>query len=127
MVFRKGLEDHLEPILSIDRIVIHLPLWRTPGLFRMVFRKGLEDHLEPVLGISRSAIPLEIMFVENSLVGLQDMFISRGPWDHRVFRPLSRDALTQGRPTRGRSTHGSCSTNHQGPFLCIKTRVKVRE
>ena len=24
MVFRKGLEDHLEPILSIDRIVIHI-------------------------------------------------------------------------------------------------------
>ena len=63
MVFRKGLEDHLEPILSIDRIVIHLPLWRTPGLFRMVFRKGLKDHLEPILSPDR--IVIHIPFIEH--------------------------------------------------------------
>ena len=82
----------------------------------MAVRKG---HLEPRLGISGNVIPLKIMFVENPLVGLQDMFISRGPWDHRVFRPLSQDTLTQGRPPRGRSTLGSCSIIHQEPFLCI--------
>jgi hypothetical protein len=85
----------------------------------MVFRTGPEDHLEPRLGISGNVIPLNIMFVENSLVGLQDMFISRGPWDHRAFQPLSRDTLTQGRPPRGRSTLGSCSISPQELFLFI--------
>ena len=32
MVFRKGLKDHLEPILSPDRIVIHIPFIEHPRI-----------------------------------------------------------------------------------------------